>query len=114
MATAQKLLEETVTVCEEEHPETRATATAKNNLAYHLKLTGGDDNLGRADALYRDALNMRERMLGETHPDTITVMYNLVELHRARGMVDTASKLAEEIVARIDRLNASIEGAGGQ
>ena len=44
-----------------------ATATALNNLAYHLKLVGR----GEQARLYEEALAARTMALGADHPDTI-------------------------------------------
>lgn len=39
------------------------------------------------DALihYNDALKIREKTLGEKHPDTIVTLHNIAELHIAKG-----------------------------
>ena len=42
----------------------------------------------RAEPLYRQALEIRKKVLGEGHPDYATSLNNLAELYRAMGAYD--------------------------
>jgi tetratricopeptide (TPR) repeat protein len=59
-----------------------ATAVTLNNLAgvYHVQ-----GKLAEAEPLYREAIQIRERQLGEAHPDTAQTLYNLGHLLRQKG-----------------------------
>ena len=106
LASAETLLREALATCEQHFeqkqgvrsapdgavPELRASnlaiATAQNNLAVHLKSTAAQrsglphDAFAEAYKLYSDALDTRTKLLGPTHPDTITTEYNLAEVLR--------------------------------
>lgn len=78
-----------------------AAATSANNLAVHLKATGGDHNQHEAYTLYKEALDTRLELLGAVHPDTVTTEYNLAELLRAMGREDEATEMQAAIVAKL-------------
>ena len=47
----------------------------------------------RAEPLYRQALEIRKKVLGEEHPDYATSLNNLAELYCAMGAYDRAEPL---------------------
>lgn len=76
-------------------PTHRLTATAVNNWGVFLKEA---KRYEEARAAYEEALETRVRLLGDAHPDTVAVMYNLGELMIAAGDEAGASALQTRIL----------------
>lgn len=76
------------------------TATAMNNLALIMK---GMDMYDEAIALYLKVKKIREELFGTSHPDTITVCYNLSEAYEANGDTEKAQALRHYIVELTDK-----------
>uniref|UniRef100_UPI000A752B74 tetratricopeptide repeat protein n=1 Tax=Geitlerinema sp. PCC 9228 TaxID=111611 RepID=UPI000A752B74 len=57
-----------------------------------------------AEPLYRQALEMRKRLLGEQHPDVATSLNNLAELYRSQGRYDEAEPLYRQALEMFKRL----------
>ena len=64
-------------------------ASCLNNLAEVLKDKG---DLGGAELMHRQALEMRRRFLGEQHPHVAESMNNLADLLRKKRDVAGAAK----------------------
>lgn len=75
-----------------------------NNLALLYQATGA---YAKAELLLQRALTIYEKVLGEAHPDTATILNNLAELYRAMG--DDAK--AEPLVQRVLAIQKKIQGA---
>jgi hypothetical protein len=74
---AEDLLVEAVELLQQNSgEETAVTATATNNLGMFYKL---NDQPEKALPLYEKSYEIRREVLGDTHPDTIAVMHNLVK-----------------------------------
>ena len=71
----------------EEHPD---YATSLNNLAGLYKSMG---EYAKAEPLYRQALEIRRRVLGEEHPDYATSLNNLAVLYESMGEYAKAEPL---------------------
>jgi hypothetical protein len=69
--------------------------TALNNLAFIENLRGNSD---LAVSLYERVLYNRERELGESHPDTITVLYNLNNALTLKGDLESADVILKRIM----------------
>jgi len=104
-------------------PRHASTATAINNLGFLYKVrkqsprapphrpphppqtsclpTKGQGELARAEAAYREALDIRRSTLGPAHADSIATMNNLAECLRAAGDEDGAQRLQREILAEL-------------
>ena len=74
----------------EEHA---AVATSLNSLARVLEKRG---DLAGAEALHREALDMRRRLLGGTHRDTLTSLNNLASLLLEQGNLSEAEPMFKE------------------
>ncbi|MEG3440445.1 tetratricopeptide repeat protein, partial [Pannus brasiliensis CCIBt3594] len=72
-----------------------------NNLAYLYRETG---RYGEAEPLYRQALEMRKRLLGEEHPDVATSLNNLAYLYRETGRYGEAEPLYRQALEMGKRL----------
>ena len=60
-------------------------------------------DLAEAERLYRQALGIKERLLGPEHPEVATTLNNLAVVCRRRGLLDEAEALyrrAIDILAR--------------
>ncbi|NJL47433.1 MAG: tetratricopeptide repeat protein [Leptolyngbyaceae cyanobacterium SM2_5_2] len=64
--------------------------TSRNNLA---GLYWEQCRYGEAEPLYRDALTLRQRLLGDDHPAVATSMNNLAGLYRSQGRYGEAEPL---------------------
>src|SRR5262249_12645531 len=53
----------------------------------------------QAENFYQTALNLREQLMGETHPDTATSLNNLALLQRANGNYAQAEPLFQRALA---------------
>ena len=60
--------------------------------------------LGQAIPLYERTLADRERVLGDTHPGTLTSRNNLAHAYRAAGRLDEAISLYERTLADRERV----------
>jgi tetratricopeptide (TPR) repeat protein len=49
-----------------------------------------------AEQLYQKVLQLREKVLGKEHPDTLTTMNNLAELYRLQGRHAEAEQLHQK------------------
>ncbi len=58
-----------------------STAVDYNNLAV---LYENQEKYEEAEKLYKRALSIHEKILGENHPDTITIKENLANLNKNR------------------------------
>ncbi len=70
---------------------------ARGNVAHELA------RYDEAEALYREALAMHERLLGADHPDVFVDRHNLAFLAINRGDSETARSLLEDILADMKR-----------
>ncbi len=100
----------------EEHPD---TATSMNNLANVLQEQGKDEMLAPSEArmqarfnlqaytetekLFRKALAVHERTLGESHPSTANTLSNLATYLDRRGRTDEAEPLQRRALDILDR-----------
>jgi serine/threonine protein kinase/tetratricopeptide (TPR) repeat protein len=72
------------------------TLKAMNNLAglYHVQgLYHAQGQLAKAESLYVKVLEVRRRVLGDTHPDTFTAMNNVAGIYQAQGQFTKAEPL---------------------
>ena len=76
------------------HPE---VAASLDQLALHLK-AGGDDR-NEPLRLYRDALTLREELLGPDAPPTVETLIHLGNLYRVRRQPDSALAVFHRVVA---------------
>ena len=74
---------------------------AKNNLAMLLRVKGDYD---AAEPLFREALAMRRRVLGDDHPHVAGSLSNLAFLLSSKGDNDGAEPLCREALAMRRRL----------
>jgi tetratricopeptide (TPR) repeat protein len=72
-----------------------AQASTKYRLAILRRQQG---NLTEAEDLYQQALAIRERKQGPTHPDVAVVLNNLAAVYAAEGKYDAAQPLLERSV----------------
>ena len=68
-------------------------ATALNNLARLLEAKGHYDG---AEPMYREALEIQKKTLGDSHPHVATTLNNLALLLRDVGQFEEARKLGRE------------------
>jgi tetratricopeptide (TPR) repeat protein len=68
-----------------------------NNLS-NVYLTAG--RYDKAEALHRQALSLRERVLGREHPETLRSLYNLACVAALQGRRDEAFQHLRDAVAR--------------
>jgi tetratricopeptide (TPR) repeat protein len=52
-----------------------------------------------AEPLYRETLQLTEKVLGKEHPDTLTSMNNLARLLYSQGKYDAAEPLYRETLS---------------
>ena len=64
-----------------------------NDLAYVHERQG---EYGEAEELYKKSLKIRERVLGENHPDTAMSYNNVAGEYERRGEYDKAKELYEK------------------
>lgn len=62
--------------------------------------------LSEAEALYREAIRICERLFDASHPHLAAVAHGLVQLYAKQGRNDEARSLCEEIARRTDRSRA--------
>ena len=74
-------------------PEALRTLTSLNDLA---RLHADNGQLGDAERLYAEALQIRERVLGANSPATVQSMNNLGILYSQTGLYDKAKPLLEQ------------------
>ena len=72
-----------------------------NNLAVTLQESAGDYE--GSLRLLEEVLEVRRRMLGDDHPDTLDSITNLALHHTETGSYEVALKLSEEVVAATRR-----------
>ncbi len=70
-----------------EHPE---TFDSMNDLARILERQGKDDE---TEQIYRQTLELREKVLGKEHPDTLDSMSNLASVLKKQEKYDEAEHL---------------------
>jgi hypothetical protein len=100
-AQAEAMMRAAFATCQAAHqPQDLLNATIMNNLAVLLKQQG-QEKYAECEQLYRAALDIRSKVLGESHNDTIVSMHNLAELYTARDGEDAAAatKIREQILA---------------
>lgn len=69
--------------------------TAFNNLAYDQKRNG---LYLEAEKNYEEALDIRQSVFGENHPETVLVMNNLAELYISMNKPEKAQEIQEKIL----------------
>ncbi len=69
-------------------------ATSLNNLAL---LYDSQGKYAQAEPLYKQALAIKEKVLGPDHPDVAIVLENMVEFYKKIGEVDEAKRLEERV-----------------
>jgi tetratricopeptide (TPR) repeat protein len=82
-------------------------ATSFNNLAELYKSQG---RYSEAEPLYQQALALRQKLLGDEHPDVATSFNNLALLYECSGALQrsgTAVSTSPGLVAKIARRRAS-------
>jgi tetratricopeptide (TPR) repeat protein len=72
-----------------------------NNLASLLQSQGKSDE---AEPMYRQALALREKVLGKEHPDTLTSMNNLAGLLEGQGKYDEAEPIYRQTLALMEKV----------
>jgi len=70
-------------------------AASLHNLAV---LYGAQGRYSEAEPLYRDALAMCQRLLGEEHPNVAASLHNLALLYAHQGQFERAVPLLEQAV----------------
>src|SRR5512146_2615986 len=96
-ARAEDVLERWLAIARSKSEENADVATALAGLAV-VKRKLGDD--ASAEALYRDALRIREKVLEPSHMVTVVTMEQLSETCAARGNLDEALALLRRAVAK--------------
>lgn len=71
-------------------PDSHETAVQAHQLA---KVLAGRGRVDDAVALYRRAVDIKQRVLGEGHPDVATTLHNLALLLEADGRTEEARSL---------------------
>ncbi|RYP53208.1 hypothetical protein DL770_011003 [Monosporascus sp. CRB-9-2] len=66
-----------------------------NNLAGVLRNQGKYE---KAEQMYRQALKLREAVLGKEHPDILTGMNNLVCVFRSQGKYDEVEQMHRQVL----------------
>lgn len=80
-----------------DRPRSPRTMNAMNSLAGVLHAVGKTDE---AEALYREALALREEVLGPSHPQTLSTFRRLTRLLVETGQFDAALPLLEVLLLR--------------
>jgi tetratricopeptide (TPR) repeat protein len=94
---ALKELKSLLEICRRQYGEVDIiNGTILNNLGLVQK--GLKESMQDAEESYREALDIRSKILGENHPETIVTMHNLAECYLALNKVDEATKIQEEIL----------------
>jgi tetratricopeptide (TPR) repeat protein len=66
----------------------------------YMKALGGvyekSGQLDEAEPLFKEALDTRRRVLGDTHPDTLSSINNMASLYKAKGKYDLAEPLFKD------------------
>jgi Flp pilus assembly protein TadD len=73
--------------------DNEVTLELMNNLAVCLEFQGKFDE---AEALYREAIATKERVIGRDHPDTLKTIGNLGGLLRRQGKFNEAERFNRE------------------
>ncbi|GAX24591.1 hypothetical protein FisN_4Hh109 [Fistulifera solaris] len=86
--------------------QTLSAASAGQNLALVLKaraaVLGDHERLNEARDLYRQVLQVREKLLPADHPDLYATKFSLAELLQAQGDEEAANAIRQEIVDTYD------------
>ena len=86
--------------------QTLSAASAGQNLALVLKaraaVSGDDERLVEARELYRQVLQVREKLLPADHPDLYATKFSLAELLQVQGDEEAANAIRQEIVDTYD------------
>ncbi|GAX19312.1 hypothetical protein FisN_4Lh109 [Fistulifera solaris] len=86
--------------------QTLSAASAGQNLALVLKaraaVSGDNERLNEARDLYRQVLQVREKLLPADHPDLYATKFSLAELLQAQGDEEAANAIRQEIVDTYD------------
>ncbi|MCL8013436.1 tetratricopeptide repeat protein [Streptomyces sp. AS02] len=77
------------------------TLRLRNNLADAYQSVG---DLDRAIPLFQRALDERQRLLGDTHPDTLQSCTNLAHAYQAAGDLGRAIPLYEATLAQCEEM----------
>lgn len=77
-------------------PEALDTLAAKDRLAGTLRSRSQDNDLQEAEQLRQNVLDVRKRVLGDEHPDTLAAMGNLANVLAQDGRHQEAIKLYEQ------------------
>jgi serine/threonine protein kinase len=95
-ARADQLLREVVDIHRASGGESAKFAAALNNLAVnYLRL----EDFARAEAMYRESLEMMRRVLGPDHPDVAATLENLGGVYFRTRRYDEALQLLDEVLA---------------
>ncbi len=76
-------------------------AASLNNLAFLYRSQG---RYSEAESLYQQALQMKKRLLGESHPSVATSINNLAFLYRSQGRYSEAEPLYQQALEMRKRL----------
>lgn len=86
--------------------QTLSAASAGQNLALVLKaraaVSGDNERLVEARELYRQVLQVREKLLPADHPDLYATKFSLAELLQIQGDEEAANAIRQEIVDTYD------------
>src|SRR5437762_585064 len=74
-----------------------------NNLAVVLSDQGRYE---QAEEMHRQALALKERVLGKEHPDTLTSMSNLAGVLSGQGKYEQAVELDRQVLLLRERVHA--------
>ncbi|MDZ7962310.1 MAG: tetratricopeptide repeat protein [Aulosira sp. DedQUE10] len=81
--------------------ELETAALLLNRTGYYLKERG---QYSEAEPLYQTALSLRQRLLGQEHPDVATSYNNLAALYRSQGRYSEAEPLYQTALSLRQRL----------
>ncbi len=81
----------------------RCCSVHPHNLAAVLSSQGKND---KAEEMYRQALMLKETMLGKKHPSTLTSMGNLAEVLSRQGKYEEAVEMHGRALTLAERLFA--------
>ncbi|MGR0480302.1 MAG: tetratricopeptide repeat protein [Candidatus Electronema sp. V4] len=90
---AQDWLEHLLKIREEEGKRDRNFASAQNDIAEVYWLQG---HYNKAESLLEQAFQLREKILGLEHPDTLTSINNLAKLYQSQGRYSEAEPLLKQ------------------
>jgi tetratricopeptide (TPR) repeat protein len=88
-------------ICESAGTEHPSTLTSMNNLALVLSDQGKHE---QAEEMHRQALGLRETVLGKEHPSTLTSMNNLANVLRDQGKYEQAEEMHRQALGLCETL----------